>query len=223
MNLDSTLKLLQVVLGEAMVTSHCDVVSAYADSTSTVFSLQNTNIKTNGTTPVTAVAAPPTSFQRQVKEVRVFNNDTVTHTITLQLYDGTNTWIIWRQSVAANASFAYTPDVGVTTSSSSGGSTASKITGTFTADGSFSTQIPAGSQIVAVQFLETAGFTVSVSLGTASGGAQILAAVSVTANDILPVPDSNLLLLTWKTAQTVFIHSASWGGASINATIWYNS
>lgn len=121
MNLDTTLKVLQIVLGEAKTTNDCDITTSYADSTSSSFTLGNNNVKSNGTTVVTVVAAPGDSAtQRQVKEVRLFNNDTVSHTVTLQLYDGTSTWIIGpgKQTVPGGASFIYTPDSAVGASGS---------------------------------------------------------------------------------------------------------
>jgi hypothetical protein len=117
MNLDTATKVLQIVLGEAKTTNNCAVVSSYADFglAAGTFVWGNQNVLTNGTTPVIVVTAPESGFQRQVKEVRLFNNDTVTHTVTLQLYDGTSTWIIapGLVSVPANGSFVYTPESGV--------------------------------------------------------------------------------------------------------------
>lgn len=119
MNLDTTLKVLQIVLGEAKTTNDCDVTTSYADSTTSSFTLGNNNVKSNGTTVVTVVAAPGDSAtQRQVKEVRLFNNDTVSHTVTLQLFDGTSTWIIapGKMSVPVNGAFIYTPEIGAVSS-----------------------------------------------------------------------------------------------------------
>lgn len=123
MNLDTTSKVLQIVLGEAKTTNDCDIVSSFADSSVTSFSLGNTNVKSNGTTPVSAVGAPGASVQRQVKEVRLFNNDTVAHTVTLQLFDGASAWVIAPSavSVPVNGSFVYTPDSGVCCTSGGGG------------------------------------------------------------------------------------------------------
>ena len=75
--------------------------------------------------------------------------------------------------------------------------------------------------IIGVTLLENNGAGVNISLGTLSGGAQVLGASAVGASDILPVPSSSLLLLAWVTNQSVFIASASWGGASITAKVWY--
>lgn len=103
-----------------------------------------------------------------------------------------------------------------------GPSGASKLTGTFTANGTLGT-VPAGSIIIAATLQETAGHAVNVSLGTASGGAQVLAASAVPGSDILPIPQSNLLLMAWTSNQSIFVASASWGSASVTATVWYMS
>lgn len=115
MNLDTTAKQLLIVLGEAITTRNCNVTTSYADSTVSTFNLHNNNVNTNGTTPVVIVSPPAVSTQRQVKEVRVFNNDTVNHSVTLQLFDGTTTWIVGPglQVIPPNGSFVYTPESGV--------------------------------------------------------------------------------------------------------------
>lgn len=127
MNLDSTTKVLRIVLGEAKTTNDCDITASYADSMINNFSLGNQNEKSNGTTPVIVVAAPVTDAQRQVKEIRLFNNDTVPHTVTLQLFDGTNTWIVGTSPTATpvvvGGSFVYTPESGVCCTGSGGGGT----------------------------------------------------------------------------------------------------
>ena len=102
-----------------------------------------------------------------------------------------------------------------------GGATINKISAVFTSNGSFATQIPAGAIITNALLTETAGHNVSVSLGTSSGGAHIFGATQVNASDDLPIPASALRLLAWTAAQTVYVASASWGGASVTATIWY--
>jgi hypothetical protein len=125
MNLDTTLKVLRIVLGEAKTTNDCDITASYADSMINNFSLGNQNEKSNGTTPVIVVAAPVTDAPRQVKEIRLFNNDTVPHTVTLQLFDGTNTWIVGTTATAdpvpVGGSFVYTPESGVCCTGGGGG------------------------------------------------------------------------------------------------------
>ncbi len=138
MILDTTSKEMRIVLGEGKTTNDCDVVTSYADCGVSfgTFVFGNQNTLTNGTTPVVVVAAPDALYQRQVKEIRLFNNDTVTHTVTLQLYDGTDTWIVAPSalSVAPGGSYVYTPDVTtdgtgtVTIVTTSGGSTGLSLT-----------------------------------------------------------------------------------------------
>lgn len=125
MNLDSITKELQIVLGEAKTTNDCDITASYADSSlPNNFVLGNQNEKSNGTTPVVVVAPPGNSVtQRQVKEVRLTNNDTVAHTVTFRLFDGTNAWAIGplAQSIPANGAFVYTPESGVVVITGGGG------------------------------------------------------------------------------------------------------
>ena len=119
MILDTTSKVLRIVLGEAQVTNPCPIVSSWAEVASTVFLPGNTNINSNGTTPVVAVGPPSNStVARDVHEVRLFNADTVTHTVTLQLFDGTTAWPIAPAvvTVPPNGAFVYTPEAGVSVS-----------------------------------------------------------------------------------------------------------
>lgn len=121
MNLDTDTKVLRIVLGEVKVTNDCDITTAWGDCGASSFMFGNTNIHSNGTTVVTVVAAPVFSVQRQVKEVRLFNNDTVSHTVTLQLFDGANAWVVGPSAtlVAPGGSFVYTPEAGVQTNTTS--------------------------------------------------------------------------------------------------------
>ena len=58
MNLDTTSKIIQIVLGEPKTTNDCNVTCAYADSTSSTFVLGNNNVNSNGVSAVTVVPAP---------------------------------------------------------------------------------------------------------------------------------------------------------------------
>lgn len=120
MILDSTLKSLQVLLGEVITTSNCDVTASYADQSIDGFLPGANDTVTNGVTAVTAVAAPTAGYQRSVQEVRVHNNDTVTHTITLRLNDNGTFRIVQSQSITSGGDFLYSPTSGG--SSMSGGS-----------------------------------------------------------------------------------------------------
>lgn len=120
MILDTTSKVLRIVLGEAHTTTACDITTAWAEeAVPNKFTPGNTNSHSNGVTPVTVVAAPSSAgFCRDVREVRLFNADTVTHTVTLQLFDGSTAWAVApaKVSVPANGAFVYTPQSGITVS-----------------------------------------------------------------------------------------------------------
>ena len=94
------------------------------------------------------------------------------------------------------------------------------IGGTFTANGTLGT-VPADAMLVGCRFKETANHTVLVSLGTGAGGAQVLAAVSVGALLEVPINGPSMLLQAWTADQSIFVASAAWNSASINATCWY--
>jgi hypothetical protein len=132
-NLDTVSKVLQIVLGEGTTTTAPGVLSSWADSLlPNSFTLGETNVLTAGTTPVVVVAAPANmQTQRQVKEIRSTNTDSVTHHYTLQLFDGVDIWIVQSQTIAPGGEFVYTPDAGVTGPSGTGGATGA--TGAYTA------------------------------------------------------------------------------------------
>jgi hypothetical protein len=109
-NLVDPLHTLEIVLGEAITTADCDVVCSYADVGNNQFFLGSANLVTNGTTPVTVVAGPALSTGRQVKEVTVYNADTVPHAVTLQLNNGSAIRIIQQDSIIPGARFTYSPE-----------------------------------------------------------------------------------------------------------------
>lgn len=123
MILDTHNRSLQILLGEARATAASDVTACYAQANSAgsfVTTLNHTS--TNGTTPVTIVPAPGVGLQYLVNEVRVHNNDSVTHTVILRLLDGATTRIVYSGSVAAGADWVYTPEVGTVVGGGGGGS-----------------------------------------------------------------------------------------------------
>lgn len=109
MILDKSDRSLQVLLGEARSSLDCDIVAAYGDSTATTFVPGASQGATDGMAPVVAVDAPGIGVQRQVQELRVFNNDDVPHSITLQLVDGATVRIVRSLLIPAGGEFIYTP------------------------------------------------------------------------------------------------------------------
>lgn len=87
--------------------------------------------------------------------------------------------------------------------------------------------LPANRYLLRLLARETAGHSVVVTLGTTSGGSDVAPSDSLT----LTVPASGTLtvdlsgfLKNWfsaTAAQALFLASASWGGASVNAQLDY--
>jgi len=64
----------------------------------------------NGTTPVTAVAAPASGRTRLVKNLVVYNKDTASVTVTFQRNVSGTTYVFRKETIASGASFVF-PDI----------------------------------------------------------------------------------------------------------------
>jgi hypothetical protein len=91
-----------------------------------------------------------------------------------------------------------------------------------TANGALGT-LPANAFPLYAFLRETAGIGVNVGIGSTSGGADVVAATAVPASGTLTIPITSFLKdwFSATAAQGLFLSSASWGGASINATLVY--
>ena len=109
MILDNTSKTIQIVLGEAMTTTQPEYTTAYEDINVAggTFVAGATDGSLNGVALVTVIAAPASSTQRRVKEISVYNSDTVNHAVTVQYYDGTNTELIVKTTIAPGQTLWY--------------------------------------------------------------------------------------------------------------------
>lgn len=110
--LDNTSKTLEVVLGGSITTNQLEFVVSYVDMDSTTFSPQETDGLTNNTVPVTAMSSPGVGFTRQLKFLSIYNNDTVSAEVIVQLNNGTNTRIIGRWQIGVDYSIIYSTDGG---------------------------------------------------------------------------------------------------------------
>lgn len=106
MLLDSTLRKLQVVLGEAHTTNALAVVASYFDSGTPNGGGPALSV-TNGTTPVDIVGAPSSGYKRQVNELTVFNADTVSHGVTVRYNDNTTLYTIIKVTLQAGETLTY--------------------------------------------------------------------------------------------------------------------
>lgn len=130
MNLDTTSKSLEFVLGEAATTTNCDITASYTDVTGGLEVFGNNFAVSNGTSPVTAVFAPAPNTNRLATEVRLHNNDSVTHTVILRLNSAGTIRIVQEETITPGGDFVYPPvPGGVGATGPGGGSGATGATG----------------------------------------------------------------------------------------------
>lgn len=112
-NLDTTTKVVTVRLGEAHTTNALQWTSHYYDSLTANIEEQESNGATNGTSSVTIVAAPGAGERRVVKDISVYNADTVPHTLYLCLVDVSTEYVIRAYNIPVAATRTLDPPVEV--------------------------------------------------------------------------------------------------------------
>lgn len=85
--LDATTKSIAIKMSGAAATTNPDFVAAWADDNGTTFVEGSTDGALNGSSNVTAVAAPAASTRRVIKTITVQNRDTAAVTLTVQYND----------------------------------------------------------------------------------------------------------------------------------------
>ncbi len=111
--LDTTTKSLEILLGGAITTNQLVYVASYVDVTATSLTPAASDGLSNNTTAVTIVSAPAASTQRLLKELSIYNNDTVAATVTLRLNDNSTFRIIAKVLIQAGETLAYSDVKGV--------------------------------------------------------------------------------------------------------------
>lgn len=114
MILDATDKSIKVILSEAHTTTACDIAAAWEDITTTTFTPGATDTTSNGVTAVIAVAAPAASTQRRVKEMTIYNADTVSHVVTVRYVNGASTRLLTKQTISPGQTLQYDTGYGWT-------------------------------------------------------------------------------------------------------------
>ncbi len=120
MILDATNKSITAVLDAAAASTNQDYVCSYADITTSAFTPGNSNGTLNGATPVTIVSSPASSTQRQVKEICIYNTDTISHNITINYVDNASTRKLLTWLLNPGDSLNYTDERGFFVLNSSG-------------------------------------------------------------------------------------------------------
>jgi hypothetical protein len=87
-NLDTTTKSLEIVLGGTVTTTALTWTASYVDlkdATQGVYDVAELDGTTNNTTAVTMVGAPGAGHTRQIKFISVVNVDTLAAVVTLRI------------------------------------------------------------------------------------------------------------------------------------------
>lgn len=101
---------LQLVLGAAATTNQLQYTVTYGvKSTGAV---ARNNGTSNSTTDVDMVAAPSSGDFHLVKQITVYNADTVAATVTIKLDQSGTETIIWKGQVGVGATLFYSPEAG---------------------------------------------------------------------------------------------------------------
>lgn len=114
MILDTTARSIEILLGGAVTTNELPWVVSYADHTDETFIPATAQGVSNGTTEVTIVSAPAASTQRQLKYLNIYNADTVTAVVTIQLDDTTVNRIMMKVTLPVGYQLVYTDTTGWT-------------------------------------------------------------------------------------------------------------
>lgn len=101
-------------LGEAKTTNDCHVTCAFEDYFNTQVVPVEELLYSNGTSEVEIVPAPPASplTARSVKEITIFNADTVTHKIYPSIKEGSNLYTLVGFELAAGETLQYSQGYG---------------------------------------------------------------------------------------------------------------
>jgi len=119
--LDATTKTLEVVLAGAVAANELPVVVTFVDVTTTAYTPGSTDTITTGTTPVTAVAAPAASTQRQIKFLSVYNADTVAATVRINFNNNATLRRVVSVELAVGSALIYADGEGFRVITADGG------------------------------------------------------------------------------------------------------
>lgn len=109
MILDTVSKSLEVLLAGAPATAQPIWTVAWADHTPTSLTPGSADGLTNGATAVTAVSAPASGVQRQIKFFSVFNNDTAAVVVTVRINNNGTFRTIVKITLAVGDTLEYDP------------------------------------------------------------------------------------------------------------------
>lgn len=105
--LSTTSDKVQVVLDATVTTNQLKCFASYTDTTTTSITPSRNALTTNNTTAVDLVASPGSSTQRLVSYISVYNTDTVSATVTINLYTTSTTYKLFTTTLAVGERVEY--------------------------------------------------------------------------------------------------------------------
>lgn len=169
--LDTTTRKLQAVMGAAATTSNCTVTVAYAETTASSFTegIQPTTLA--GLTVTDILAAPSVAATRRVvKAIMIYNNDTVTQTVTVYLDDNGTDYPLVKVTLGPGANWASDDQTGVNVGGGvTDGNKGDIVVGSSGATWNIRTDMPGG----AVTLAKMADLTASKLIGREASGSGV--------------------------------------------------
>jgi hypothetical protein len=110
--LTETTDSLQVVLGGSITANQLRCMSCWRDITTSAYTPGRTLTNTNNTTDVNVVPAPNSSTQRVVDFLSVYNEDTVTQTVTIKLDANGTEYILFKATLGTGERIEYAEGTG---------------------------------------------------------------------------------------------------------------
>lgn len=145
--LDNVNKSLRVRLASVHTTNPLKCVASWRDVGDDSFLPGNTLSQTNGTTGVEIVPATTSTKQRVIDYVNVLNTDTVTHTVTFYIYDGSTNFDIATITIGVNERVEFT-DTGGFSCFNAAGALKTLVTATQNVKDSGFSMVVLGSDVV---------------------------------------------------------------------------
>lgn len=169
--LDTTTRKLQAQMGAAATTSNCTITVAYAETTASSFTegMQPTTLA--GLTVTDILAAPSVAATRRVvKAIMIYNNDTVTQTVTVYLDDNGTDYPLVKVTLGPGANWASDDQTGVNVGGGvTDGNKGDIVVGNSGATWNIRTDMPGG----AVTLAKMADLTASKLIGREASGSGV--------------------------------------------------
>lgn len=127
--LTETTDTIEVDLASAHTSTSLKCVATWRDLTSSAMTPGRSLQTTNGTTEVTLVAAPAASTDRLVDFISVFNEDTITHTVTVRFDANATQYTLFEAELQSGETLQYTDADGWRTFADGGALKQSMVSG----------------------------------------------------------------------------------------------